>query len=126
MDPQVINTAAQAASQVGLLNWIVTGVCIFCGGLIFTVMYQGYRREERLAKLQETTLTLLGQKMDGLENKFSDGFKALQDSAKYQRDEHTAMTLILSKMNESLIILTTVIQKPLLAPQGSHGHSRAT
>ncbi len=110
MNPEAINQAAQTASQVGLLTWVVTAVVIFCGVLILTVMYQGYRREERLAKLQETTLALLGDKMDSLKSEIKDAIKSAAQTASYQKDEHKSMIESLSKISATMVQLAVILK----------------
>ncbi len=108
MNPEAINQAAQTASQVGLLTWVVTAVVMFCGILILTVMYQGYRREERLAKLQETTLALLGDKLNALKVSVEDNIKAAAEIARFQKEEHQSMMTGIKQTTETLIQLVAI------------------
>lgn len=110
MDPQIINQAAQSANQVGLLTWLVTAIAIFCGAIVILVMVQNYKREERYARLQESTLLTLGQKIDACSMTVKESMTTLSESAKYQKEEHKSMIDSLRKTTETLISLAAIVK----------------
>lgn len=109
MDPAVITKAAQDANSVGLLTWLVSAITLFCGALIFLVMHQNYKREERYAKIVELHIPMLGDKIDAYKDLVKEKMGSIEESNRAQKVEHQTMTTCLNKVSETLISLAFIM-----------------
>ena len=108
MNPEQIGQQAAIASQVGLLNWIVVAVMFFCGSLVFLVMYQNSKREERYAKLVEKDIIGLGEKMDSYKDLVKEKMSGIEEANRAQKVEHKTMLDSLQKVSETLVNLAAI------------------
>lgn len=110
MNPEIVNSAAQSANQVGLLTWVVVAVMIFCGSIILIVLFQNQKREERYANLVQIHLT-------GLESKFTEHKSTIDEANRMQKYEHGEFLKSLNKNTETLVALAAIIQGRLKLPK---------
>lgn len=102
MNPQIIDQAAQVANQVGLLTWLVAAITLFCGSLVFVVIYQNGKREERYATLVENHIQGLSERINSYKEIIKERMVGIEEANRANKVEHAMMTAALKDVSETL------------------------
>ncbi len=112
VDNQIIGQQAQIAANVGLLNWLIVAIVLFCGALVGAVMWQNGKREERYAKLVEKDIVELGNKIESYKELMKEKMSGIELANRSTKEEHQSMIGSLNKVSETLISLAYICKVP--------------
>lgn len=117
MDTQLINQSAAMASQVGLLTWIIVSIVLFCGALVFVVLYQNSKREDRYAKLVEvhianviTKIETHGLHIENYKEMVKEKMNGIEEANRMTKQEHGLMVTTLTQISATMIELAAIVR----------------